>query len=171
MKPSTRLPGDIPLCGEDVADVMFIYEPAAVARYVSCLALAAEDLADNNEYQGHRLHCRQKISAQGGVEWCRAVRQPCPRAAGPGGRVGSLHHTRERSWRRIPHLHRNHQPRYPPYSLQWRTYRPQMSVSCGTPRRSSGSEGQPALTFKAMNGTVRANLITENQYDDMSLAT
>ena len=57
--------------------MMFTYEPEAMTRFVSCLALAAEDLAENDEYQGHCLHYRQKISARGRVEWHRAVRQPC----------------------------------------------------------------------------------------------
>ena len=71
-------PADIPLCGEDVADAICTYEPAAVAGCTSCLELVAEDLTDHHFRQGACLHCGEKISAQGGVEWRRAVRQPCP---------------------------------------------------------------------------------------------
>lgn len=36
----------------------------------------AEDLGDNNRCAGRCLHYEQEISAQGGVAWRRAVRQP-----------------------------------------------------------------------------------------------
>ena len=39
-------------------------------------------------YMGHRLHCRQEITAQGGVEQHRTVRRPCPQCGKPGWRGG-----------------------------------------------------------------------------------
>ena len=44
----------------------------------SCLELVAEDLAGGNCYRGRCLHCRQEISALGGVAWSHIVRNPCP---------------------------------------------------------------------------------------------
>ena len=43
-----------------------------------CLELVAEDLTDDNDYQGRCLPCRQEVAAKGGVQWRRAVRGPCP---------------------------------------------------------------------------------------------
>ena len=60
-------PGDHPLCGND-----------------SMTAVYAEDPGDDNEYRGHCLHCRREITAQGGVEWRRVVRAPCPHCGEPG---------------------------------------------------------------------------------------
>ena len=71
-------PGGSPLCGEDVVDALCTYEPEAVAGCMPCLEFVAEDLADHHFHQGTCLHCWEKISAQGGVEWRRAVRRPCP---------------------------------------------------------------------------------------------
>ena len=42
-------------------------------------------LLDQNSYRGHCLHCRREITAQGGVEWRRAVRRPCPHCGRPTG--------------------------------------------------------------------------------------
>ena len=54
-------------------------EPQQVQGCKGCLELAAqEDLENCNDYRGHCLHCRQEITAQGGVEWRRVVRKPCP---------------------------------------------------------------------------------------------
>ena len=53
-------------------------EPQAVAGCVDCLELVVEDLEDRDCHEGTCLHCREKISANGGVEWRRAVRRPCP---------------------------------------------------------------------------------------------
>ena len=53
-------------------------DPNAVAGCHDCLELVAEDLEDHNTYGGRRLHCRAHIHAQGGVEWRRVVRAPCP---------------------------------------------------------------------------------------------
>ena len=53
-------------------------EPESVAGCDNCLELAAEDLSDGNDHQGRCLHCRQAITAKGGVEWHRVVRRPCP---------------------------------------------------------------------------------------------
>ena len=53
-------------------------QPEAVGGCDDCLDLAAEDLADDNEYQGRCLHYRQAITAKGGVQWRRAVRRQYP---------------------------------------------------------------------------------------------
>ena len=71
-------PGHTPLCGEDIADAICTYEPAAVAGCTSCLELVAEDLADDSEYGGRCLHCRREITEPGGVQWRRSVRRICP---------------------------------------------------------------------------------------------
>ena len=55
-------PGDGPMCGADPVGAHW----------------TDEDLADGNEYRGRCLHCRQVITALGGVEWRRVVRRPCP---------------------------------------------------------------------------------------------
>ena len=57
---------------------VFTDDPALVAGCPDCLELAAENLDEDNEYRGRCLHCRQEITAQGGVEWRRTVRKPCP---------------------------------------------------------------------------------------------
>ena len=49
-----------------------------------CLELVEEDLQDENDYRGHCLHCREEITAQGGMEWRRVVRQPCPQCGQAG---------------------------------------------------------------------------------------
>ena len=59
-------------------------DPAAVSGCRECLELVAEDLCDDNEYRGHCLHCRQEITAPGGVEWRRTVRKPRPHCGRPG---------------------------------------------------------------------------------------
>ena len=59
-------------------------EPESVAGCEDCLELVAEDLADDYDYQGRCLHCRQVITAKGGVQWRRAVRRPCPHGGRPG---------------------------------------------------------------------------------------
>ncbi len=71
-------PGDRPLCGSDCPGGALIGNPDDVTGCADCLELAAEDLADHNEYGGRCLHCRQEITAQSGVEWRRAVRRRCP---------------------------------------------------------------------------------------------
>ena len=71
-------PGNQPLCGSESMTAAYTDDPALVAGCADCLELAAEDPGDDNEYMGHCLHCRQEITAQGGVEWRRTVRKPCP---------------------------------------------------------------------------------------------
>ncbi len=71
-------PGDRPLCGNDSWTAIITDDPAQVSGCDDCLELVAEDLHDHNDYRGHCLHCRQEVSATGGVEWRRAVRRPCP---------------------------------------------------------------------------------------------
>ena len=77
-------PGDRPLCGNDSMTAVYTDDPAAVSGCADCLELVDEDLDDDNEYMGHCLHCRQEITAQGGVEWRRTVRRPCPHCGKPG---------------------------------------------------------------------------------------
>ena len=71
-------PGDRPLCGNETPFAVYTDDPAGVTGCDDCLELVAEDLQDHNDYRGHCLHCRQEITGQGGVEWRRAVRRPCP---------------------------------------------------------------------------------------------
>ena len=62
-------PGDRPLCGAESWTASYTSEVDQVAGCADCLELVAEDLADDNEYLGRCLHCRQEITATGGVEW------------------------------------------------------------------------------------------------------
>ena len=71
-------PGDRPLCGNYAVTAVYTDDPALVSGCRECLELVAEDQGDDNEYRGRCLHCRQEITAQGGVEWRRTVRKPCP---------------------------------------------------------------------------------------------
>ena len=71
-------PGDRALCGSDCPNGALTDNPDDITGCADYLELVAEDLADDNEYGGHCLHCRREITAQGGVAWRRAVRQPCP---------------------------------------------------------------------------------------------
>ena len=71
-------PGDSPLCDNDCANAAYTDDPKKVRGCEDCLELVAQDLADENEYRGHCLHCRREITAQGGVQWSRVVRSPCP---------------------------------------------------------------------------------------------
>ena len=61
-------PVDRPLCGNDAVTAVYTNDSALVSGCGDCLELVAEDLDDDNEYMGHCLHCRQEITAQGGVE-------------------------------------------------------------------------------------------------------
>ena len=71
-------PGDQPLCGNENITAVYTDNPAGVTGCADCLELVVEDLQDHNDYLGRCLHCRQEITAQGGVEWRRVVRRPCP---------------------------------------------------------------------------------------------
>ena len=71
-------PGDRPLCGNDAVTAVYTDDPNQVQRCEDCLELVAEDLQDHNAYRGRCLHCQREISAQGGVEWRRVARAPCP---------------------------------------------------------------------------------------------
>ena len=71
-------PGDRPLCGSESMTAVYTDDPALVSGCPDCLELGTEDLQDRNDYRGRCLHCRQEITAQGGVEWRRTVRRPCP---------------------------------------------------------------------------------------------
>ena len=77
-------PGDRPLCGDDSMTAVYTNDPVAVAGCADCLELLAEDMRDQNDYRGRCLHCRQEVTARGGVEWRRAVRRPCPHCGRPG---------------------------------------------------------------------------------------
>ena len=77
-------PGDAPICGEEPMGADWSDEPESVAGCDDCLELAEEDLDDHNDYQGRCLHCREMITAKGGGQWRRAVRQPCPHCGRPG---------------------------------------------------------------------------------------
>ena len=70
-------PGDQPLSGADSWLAAHTADPAQVQGCEDCLELVAEDLADDNEYRGRCLHCRQQITALGGVAWRRVVQRPC----------------------------------------------------------------------------------------------
>ena len=72
------VPGDRPLCGNESITAVYTDDPTAVAGCAGCLELVVEDLQDHNDYLGRCLHCRQEITAQGGVEWRRTDRRLCP---------------------------------------------------------------------------------------------
>ena len=77
-------PGDRSLCGNDSVTAVYTDDPALVAGCRECLELMTEDPGDDNEYMGHCLHCREEITAQGGMEWRRTVRRPCPQCGQAG---------------------------------------------------------------------------------------
>ena len=60
-------PGDRALCGSDCLDGALTENPDDVTGCADCLEMAAEDLADDNEYMGHCLHCRREVAARGGA--------------------------------------------------------------------------------------------------------
>ena len=76
--------GDRPLYGNDSMTAVYTDDPVGVTGCGDCLELVAEDLADDNEYMGRCLHCRQEITAHGGFEWRRTVRRPCPHCGAKG---------------------------------------------------------------------------------------
>ena len=57
-------PGERPLCGAGGWTACYTDDPTQVPACV--------------DYRGRCLHCRQEITALGGVEWRRVVRAPCP---------------------------------------------------------------------------------------------
>ena len=71
-------PGDRPLCRDESATAMYTDDPTGVTGCKDCLELVEEHLQDENGCLGRCLHCRQEITAQGGVEWRRVVRRSCP---------------------------------------------------------------------------------------------
>ena len=73
-----------PLLMTSLTAAVYTGEPQQVQGCTCCLELVAEDLQDHNAYLGRCLHCRQEITAQGGVEWRRTVRRPCPYCGKPG---------------------------------------------------------------------------------------
>ena len=74
-------PGENPLCGDEDPAALCNDRPERVAGCEYCLTRVREDLTDDHSYQGTCLHCRGKITAQGGIAWSRAVRSPCPHCA------------------------------------------------------------------------------------------
>ena len=76
--------GQRPLCGAESWLAVHTEDPVQVRGCQDCLELVEEDLGDQNHYAGRCLHCRQEITAQGGVAWRRAVRKPCPHCGRPG---------------------------------------------------------------------------------------
>ena len=86
-------PGSRPLCGAEGRFAIHTQDPALATGCADCLELAVEALGGNNRCAGHCRHREQEISAQGGVAWRRAVRQPCPHAGDQGGK-----HTRKWRW-------------------------------------------------------------------------
>ena len=77
-------PGENPLCGDEDPASLCNDRPERVAGCEYCLTRVSEDLTDDHSYQGTCLHCRGKITAQGGIAWSRAVRSPCPHCARAG---------------------------------------------------------------------------------------
>ena len=77
-------PGDRPLCRNESVTAVYTDDPHQVQGCEDCLELVVEDLQDHNAYLGRCLHCRREISAQGGVQWRRVVRRPCPHCGKPG---------------------------------------------------------------------------------------
>ena len=77
-------PGDRPLCGAETWLAVHTDDPARVQGCQDCLELVEEDLNDQNNYAGRCLHCKERITAQGGVAWRRVVRRPCPHCGRPG---------------------------------------------------------------------------------------
>ena len=71
-------PGENPLCGDEDPAALCNDRPERVAGCEYCLTRVSEDLTDDHSYHGTCLHCRGKITAQGGIAWSRAVRTPCP---------------------------------------------------------------------------------------------
>ena len=66
-------PGDRPICGEESGLAVHTEDPHQATGCDECLDLVAEDLSDTNQYAGHCLHCKETISAVGGVAWRRVI--------------------------------------------------------------------------------------------------
>ena len=77
-------PGGRPLCGAESWLAFHTDNPDDVTGCDDCIELVAEDLGDFNVYHGRCLHCKEPISAVGGVAWRRVVRRPCPNCSAPG---------------------------------------------------------------------------------------
>lgn len=54
-----------PLCEAGPVGAPWTGEPETVGGCDECFELVAEDLVDNNEYQGQCFHCRREIKARG----------------------------------------------------------------------------------------------------------
>ena len=71
-------PGDRPLCGAESWFAAYTDDPTQVRGCQDCQELVQEDLNDNSDYAGRCMHCRERITTQGGVAWRQVVRSPCP---------------------------------------------------------------------------------------------
>ena len=69
-------PGGQPLCGAESWLAVYTGNPNEVAGCDDCLELVAEDVGDMNFYGGRCLHCKEPITAIGGVAWRRVVGGP-----------------------------------------------------------------------------------------------
>ena len=76
--------GDQPLCGDETPYAVYTDDPSRIAGCADCIELVVGGLQDHNAYLGRCLHCQREITAQGGVEWRRTVRRPCPHRGNPG---------------------------------------------------------------------------------------
>ena len=76
-------PGDCQICGEEYELAVHTHDPHQVADCYECLEMVTEDLSDMNHCAGHCLHCKETITAVGGVAWGRVVERPCPHCGRP----------------------------------------------------------------------------------------
>ena len=58
-------PREVPLCSVNPVGAHWSDDPESVAGCDDCLELVAEDLADDNDYQGRCLHCQAGDRRQG----------------------------------------------------------------------------------------------------------
>ena len=58
-----------PLLMTSLMTRVYTDEPHRCRAAKAALELVPQDLENCNDYRGHCLHCRQEITAQGGVEW------------------------------------------------------------------------------------------------------
>ena len=154
--------GDIPLCGEDVADVMFTYEPEAVVRCVSCMRSPPKTWPTTTSTRatvssdGRKSAPGRGRVAPGGPAIMSPLRQDrvvesaaCIMSGGGHGAGAPI----------ITEI-------ISPGALRIAYNGAQIGLKClwhaGRPVAALEVK-VPALTLTAMNGTVRANLITGNQ--------
>ena len=78
-RPRTKYGGP-PLLMTSLMTRVYTDEPHRCRAAKAALELVPQDLENCNDYRGH---CRREITAQGGVEWHRTVRRPCPYCGKP----------------------------------------------------------------------------------------